>query len=56
VRSFGQSMNTWVIVSLAPHSHLSSALFRILFPCVASHEWPVLSCVKMCARALGSGS
>jgi hypothetical protein len=53
--SLGQSTSTWTTVSLAPHSHLSFSWRPCHLPCVASHEWPVRSCVSRYARLRGSG-
>lgn len=52
--SLGQSTSTWTTVSFAPHSHLSLSWRPYRLPCVASHEWPVRSCVSMYARLRGS--
>jgi hypothetical protein len=52
--SLGQSTSTWTTVSLARHSHLSFPWRPCRLPCVASHEWPVRSCVSKYARLRGS--
>lgn len=48
--SRGQSISTCTTVSVAPHSHCSSSRKPRCLPYVASHEWPVRSCVSRYAR------
>ena len=54
-RSSGQSMNTWTIVSAAPHSHLSFELLN-RFRKLLNQLCPVLSCARRLAWCLGRRS